>query len=825
MRRYRIEPPKDFGKWARICEHVIRHYTEGWAGGFRHAITHWEIWNEPENWDDPEKNEMWHGPFEEYCRLYETASKHLKARFPHLKIGGYGSCGVMWINAWKVERARHHLDCFHAFLKFVRERGCPLDFFSWHSYSGVADMLEQARYVRDALDKAGFADVPTCLDEWLPEPSHEKLGTAKQAAEIAAALIGFQNGPVDSAAIYDARCGLGDYSPLFNPLTYRPHKAYDAFLAFHELRKRGTAVAIEFLNTGIQNVHVAAARGADGSLAVMLANIGDGEVPLVLEIAGAGQMAPSRCRITDETRTWEEVPLPAALPPHSVMVAHYDGAAAFADSALPQGRARSAARADPRRAHRAALAGTGAFCLLAATAAAAPLRVALTFDDSLKDHLLIAAPMLEERGWRGTFCIVTDRIGKDDNHLTWDDVRELVRRGHEIATHTKSHPNLVSLLEKGKEEEVRREIRDSADKIAAETGIAPRFLFTPFVSQNETTARICRELGLRQAAGARHNFGSNNCDRVASLVADLRARGVERADILTHGVSAADHGGWCPFADRDSFRKHLDTLAELERRGEIVVTDYDGMLSSCALKAEAWPRHGVLSLSFDDANFDQWEAALPLFAKHDARTTFFVIGTNRIDFMKKALAAGHEIGIHGLNHRDATPAVEEMGEDAFWKADIAPQLAALRAAGVPVRSYAYPNCRRTDRTDALFLSRGFTCVRGLGAPFPPNPNPHDPKGEKLDQWRPVATADGYFLPAADFLSARLVPNVIMGENYHTDIEDILRAIGRAGERGEALFLVSHGIAPDAKGISMKTEWLERMLSSADGLGVVVRGIR
>ena len=30
-----------------------------------------------------------------------------------------------------------------------------------------------------------------------------------------------------------------------------------------------------------------------------------------------------------------------------------------------------------------------------------PLRVALTFDDSLKDHLLIAAPMLEERGWSG----------------------------------------------------------------------------------------------------------------------------------------------------------------------------------------------------------------------------------------------------------------------------------------------------------------------------------------------------------------------------------------------------------------------------------------
>ena len=456
---------------------------------------------------------------------------------------------------------------------------------------------------------------------------------------------------------------------------------------------------------------------------------------------------------------------------------------------------------------------------------ATPIRVALTFDDSLKDHLLIAAPMLEERGWRGTFCIVTDWIGKDERRLTWDDVRELISRGHEIATHTKSHQNLMTLLNAGKEDEIRREIGESADKILKETGFAPRFMFSPFCCQNETTARICSELGLRQAAGTRYNFGSNNCDRVASFVTDLSKKGAKRADILTHGVSAADHGGWCPFVDRESFRKHLDAIAELERQGKIIVTDYDGMVSDCALKAKAWPRHGVLSLSFDDASFDQWEAAFPLFKKYDARTTFFVIGTNRVDFMKKALAAGHEIGLHGFRHMNATPTVEDRGEDWFWKTDIVPQIDALGKAGIPLRSYAYPNCRRTDRTDALFFTNGFARVRGTGKTFPPNPNPHDPKGEKLDKWRPVATTDWLFYPAADFLNARLVPNVIMGENYHTDIDDILRAMERAGERGEALFIVSHGIARDAKGISMKTEWLERMLSSANDLGLLVRGIR
>lgn len=61
----------------------------------------------------------------------------------------------------------------------------------------------------------------------------------------------------------------------------------------------------------------------------------------------------------------------------------------------------------------------------------------------------------KERGWRGTFCIVTDWVGKDSSKLTWDDVRELVRRGHEIATHTKTHRNLVELLKAGKGDEVR----------------------------------------------------------------------------------------------------------------------------------------------------------------------------------------------------------------------------------------------------------------------------------------------------------------------------------------------------------------------------------
>ena len=29
-KKYNVHPPKDFAKWARICEHIIRHYTDKW---------------------------------------------------------------------------------------------------------------------------------------------------------------------------------------------------------------------------------------------------------------------------------------------------------------------------------------------------------------------------------------------------------------------------------------------------------------------------------------------------------------------------------------------------------------------------------------------------------------------------------------------------------------------------------------------------------------------------------------------------------------------------------------------------------------------------
>lgn len=162
LKAYRTIPPKDPRKWARICEHIIMHYNEGWADGFHYGITYWEIWNEPDGGEQPIDNQMWNGTPEQYFELYEIASNHLKKRFPQIKVGGYASCGFYKVakqmvdpNAGVPNIFNYYFDFFHKFMKHITSPGheSPLDFFSWHSYSSnPRDNVIYCNYVKETVD-------------------------------------------------------------------------------------------------------------------------------------------------------------------------------------------------------------------------------------------------------------------------------------------------------------------------------------------------------------------------------------------------------------------------------------------------------------------------------------------------------------------------------------------------------------------------------------------------------------------------------------------------------------------------------------------------
>ena len=121
-----VHPPANPERWAAVCAGIVRHYNQGWAGGFRHGIRYWEIWNEPEN-----RPAMWTGTDEDYFRLYVATSRRLKERFPEILVGGpsIGYPGKLQGDALEPSP---FLD---GFLERCRKDGAPLDFFSWHRYA------------------------------------------------------------------------------------------------------------------------------------------------------------------------------------------------------------------------------------------------------------------------------------------------------------------------------------------------------------------------------------------------------------------------------------------------------------------------------------------------------------------------------------------------------------------------------------------------------------------------------------------------------------------------------------------------------------------
>ena len=279
---------------------------------------------------------------------------------------------------------------------------------------------------------------------------------------------------------------------------------------------------------------------------------------------------------------------------------------------------------------------------------------------------------------------------------------------------------------------------------------------------------------------------------------------------------------------RNCTRKHLEVLRVRHHRGwggKRSRKFFEGgpvtnlRIENCLPSDE---RKGVLVLSFDDRNFNDWVKALPLFEKYGAHATFFVCGPidgEAVRVMKRLSEAGHSVGLHGLRHANADEAIAKKGADLYYKEEIEPQREACRVAYIPIKSFAYPNCRRSDETDALFKRRGFAHVRGGHKGVAP----YDPKGEKQEGLKPIHTVDRAFFPSSESPVRFRLDTVIAGEAYHTDIEDILKCIRRCAERKEVFVLTSHGISPNAKGISMKTEWLERILATARECGVAVLG--
>jgi peptidoglycan/xylan/chitin deacetylase (PgdA/CDA1 family) len=68
-----------------------------------------------------------------------------------------------------------------------------------------------------------------------------------------------------------------------------------------------------------------------------------------------------------------------------------------------------------------------------------PKTVVLTFDDAVKTHLTVVAPLLKQLGFRATFFITQKWMDDSQYFLTWDEVARIHKMGFEIGNHSWTH--------------------------------------------------------------------------------------------------------------------------------------------------------------------------------------------------------------------------------------------------------------------------------------------------------------------------------------------------------------------------------------------------
>ena len=222
-------------------------------------------------------------------------------------------------------------------------------------------------------------------------------------------------------------------------------------------------------------------------------------------------------------------------------------------------------------------------------------------------------------------------------------------------------------------------------------------------------------------------------------------------------------------------------------------------------------KNGILVLTYDDARFESWLPQIGLFSSFNARATFFYSGeitSEAADSMKQLRAAGHSVGLHTINHKDAV----DITPEEYYKKYILPQVEQCQKLGVEeISFFAYPNNRHSEEFDT-FLSRYFSRFRaGAGVKAP--------KGFR------IADFEEPFIPLEKLCHHRVMGGCGIGPFYESTQENLNSALERAAAENKVLTFFSHAILPEAHGVHMAEETLEAMLAKAADLGMVIAGFK
>lgn len=166
--------------------------------------------------------------------------------------------------------------------------------------------------------------------------------------------------------------------------------------------------------------------------------------------------------------------------------------------------------------------------------------ISYTFDDGMLEHYTQVFQQMEKYGFKGTFFVCgknirTKTLPDEKTFMSWEQLKEMSDRGHEISNHTWSHANLVNLSW----EDAMKEIAMNDSVIETMTGKKPMTLCYPWNAFNEILQQWVME---KKVAARIYQYalcGGNARSTVESLtnwVNELMVSG-DWGVTMTHGIT------------------------------------------------------------------------------------------------------------------------------------------------------------------------------------------------------------------------------------------------------------------------------------------------
>lgn len=113
---------------------------------------------------------------------------------------------------------------------------------------------------------------------------------------------------------------------------------------------------------------------------------------------------------------------------------------------------------------------------------------ALTFDDGPSNYTIELLDLLDEHNIKATFCVMGVHVKKYP-----EIVKRAYESGHQIASHTYSHPHLMSLSN----EEIVYELKATEEAIKDAIGIKPKYVRPPFGEADARVKAILKAMGYK----------------------------------------------------------------------------------------------------------------------------------------------------------------------------------------------------------------------------------------------------------------------------------------------------------------------------------------